>query len=108
MKAIEIRVGGIPKELISRIGLDELWDDDMVIYFSDGGDRVLSDHFTIHSGCNFLFDYLEQYMEQILSHETIHLTIYSLFCGGGYVSALYPSLMLDSFDNWGLHPISFF
>ena len=52
-------------------------------------------------------EYIETYMEQILSHETLHFIIYDFFRGQGTDTALDKTKDLDNFDNWALKPISF-
>ncbi len=105
MKHIVIKLGGISNEVISNVIVER--DVDPTICFSDGGDRKLSPTFSRLSGCATVFVYLEEYVENIITHETIHLAIYDVFCGWSHIYAQHYCYMLDSFDNWGLNPISF-
>lgn len=68
-------------------------------------EREVAEPFAHESGCLDPKRYIERYIEQILSHETLHWAIFNSQEELGWKLAA--CTRLDAFDNWGLNPISF-
>ena len=68
-------------------------------------ERKVAEPYAHISGCENPEEYIERYIEQILSHETLHWALFNSQEELGWKLAA--CNRLDTFDNWNFKPISF-
>lgn len=86
---------------VATIDIEEMKKGLRNVYLGEMTDSRISHKYAKASLCETENEYVETYIEQILSHETIHFVLYDFFLDIDIVKSL------DRFDNWSLNPISF-